>query len=121
MESFERDISRTRARLSHEPEREANDNDRLGWARRDYAGDEYEKVIGTASRVIRSPDASRTQTAEAFRLRAAARAQKGLIAAAIADAESALALDPEGAGLVTAVDLRVLVSGWERRRPLIGP
>ena len=44
-----------------------------------------------------------------------------MIAAAIADAESALALDPEGAGLVTAVDLRVLVSGWERRRPLIGP
>ena len=67
MESFERDISRTRARLSHEPEREANDNDRLGWARRDYAGDEYDETIATASRVIRSPDASRRQTAEAFR------------------------------------------------------
>jgi hypothetical protein len=71
--------------------------------------------------VIRSPDATPRQTAEAFRLRAAARAHKGLIAAAIADAESALAIDPEGAGLVTAADLRVMVSGWERRLPLIGP
>ena len=121
MAGFERGTRGMRARASHQPEREANDDDRLGWARRDYAGDEYDKVIATASRVIRSPDASRRQTAEAMRLRAAARAQTGLIAGAIADAESALALDPEGAGLVTAADLRVLVSDWERRRPLLGP
>ena len=121
MESFGRDIGRTRARSSHQPERDANDNDRLGWARRDYFGEEYDKVIETASRVLRSPDASRTQTAEALRLRAAARARKGLIDGAITDAGDALALDPEGSGLVTASDLRIMVSGWERRRPLIGP
>ena len=83
--------------------------------------DEYDKVIETAGRVVRSPDASPRQTAEALRLRAAALAEKGLIDAAITDAEHALALDPEGSGLVTAADLRFILGGWARRRPLLGP
>ena len=61
--------------------------------------------------------------AEALRLRAVARAQKGLLAVAIADAEDALALDTEAAGVIPAADLRLLAESWKRlpdRSSLLG-
>jgi hypothetical protein len=81
------------------------------------------QVIDLASRVIGSPEASPGQTAEALRLRAIARADKGLFSTAVTDAEDALVLEPYATRTVSASHLRKLNAHWKLipdRTPLIG-
>jgi tetratricopeptide (TPR) repeat protein len=72
-------------------------------------------AIDAAERALASSP-TRQEEAEALRIRAAAHARLDLYPAAVADAEQALELDPEGtSGPVSAAALRSALPGWRLR------
>jgi hypothetical protein len=95
-----------------QPERDATNRDRLGWANRDYLNGDHDGVIGHTTRLLRSGDATASQRAEALRLRAVSLASRRLHAAAVDDARAALEFDPEAPGPLGADDIRELLGYW---------